>query len=149
MESKVDYLSLLRLARVVMDDFEDSCADGELNRTEVEMLSIVRMARMEGKKMISTQIAAKLNVTRSAVSQTVDRMEERGYLCRVPSDTDKKIAYIVLSDEQKKRADADLRRCYSRLRKALDGMGEEDSARFLSLLKSFRSKFEEADGTEK
>ena len=37
-------------------------------------------------------------MTRSAISQIVNRLEEEGVLIRVADDTDKKIAYIELSE---------------------------------------------------
>lgn len=49
--------------------------------------------------LISAEIARRLKVTRSAVSQIVCKLEERGIIERVPAGDDKKIAYIKLTDK--------------------------------------------------
>lgn len=68
------------------------------NNTELRMIREILAAQCENKRLISTQIAKLLGITRSAISQIVNRMEERGILQRVPDETDKKIAYIQLSE---------------------------------------------------
>lgn len=68
------------------------------NQTELRMIGEILSAKNEGDRLISTQLAKLLGVTRSAVSQIVNRLEERGIVKRVPDDVDKKIAYIELTD---------------------------------------------------
>ncbi|MBE5753636.1 MAG: MarR family transcriptional regulator, partial [Clostridiales bacterium] len=52
----------------------------------------------KGERLISTQLAKKLDVTRSAVSQIVKKLEKDGVIKRVPDEIDKKIAYIELTE---------------------------------------------------
>jgi DNA-binding MarR family transcriptional regulator len=52
-----------------------------------------------GERLISTQLASRLGITRSAVSQIVAKMEKDGALRRVPDAVDRKIAYVELTDE--------------------------------------------------
>ena len=68
------------------------------NKTELRLLSEVVGAKTTGDRVISTQLASRLGITRSAVSQIVNRLEEQGVLNRVAADDDKKIAYIEISD---------------------------------------------------
>lgn len=68
------------------------------NNTELRLIGEVVAARYEKKRLISAQLAKLLGVTRSAISQIVNRLEEEGVLIRVADDTDKKIAYIELSE---------------------------------------------------
>lgn len=89
---------------------EYSGEDERLNRTEKLLLNVVRFKTAAGEKIISTQIADYLNVTRSAVSQTVSRLEARGYICRESSDTDKKISYICLSEREEQKFERDMER---------------------------------------
>ena len=70
----------------------------ELNNTELRLISEVIFSNSEGKRLISTQLAKKLNVTRSAISQIVNSLESRRIIKRVPDDVDRKIAYIELTD---------------------------------------------------
>ena len=68
------------------------------NNSEMRLLGEVILAGYDGKRIISTQLAARLGVTRSAVSQMVNKLEARGIVRRVPDEVDRKIAYIELSD---------------------------------------------------
>ena len=64
------------------------------SNTELRLLFEILTAKYEGKRLISTQLAKRLGVTRSAISQIVNRLEEEGVVRRVADDVDRKIAYI-------------------------------------------------------
>ena len=81
------------------------------------MLREVILEAEKGKNIISSELARRLGITRSAVSQIVTKMEQRGIVNRVSSPTDRKIAYICLSEssmavfeEQCKRANETMKR---------------------------------------
>ncbi len=69
-----------------------------LSRTEFHLLREVILEAEKGKNIISSELARRLGITRSAVSQIVTKMEQRGIINRVSSPTDRKIAYICLSE---------------------------------------------------
>ena len=70
----------------------------ELNTTELRLVGEIIFANCEGERLISTQLAERLCITRSAVSQIVSNLESRGILKRVADPVDRKIAYIELTD---------------------------------------------------
>lgn len=84
------------------------------NDTELRLLAEILSARAEGRRLISTQLASILGITRSAISQIVNRLEDRGVVTRVADDVDRKIAYIEVTDkvieqyEKEIKATADL-----------------------------------------
>lgn len=69
-----------------------------LGDTELRLISEIVFSNYKGERLISTQLAKKLDVTRSAVSQIVKKLEKDGIIKRVPDETDKKIAYIELTE---------------------------------------------------
>ncbi|MBQ8884963.1 MAG: MarR family transcriptional regulator [Clostridia bacterium] len=71
----------------------------QFNNSEMRLLGEVIMANYEGKRIISTQLAKRLGITRSAVSQMVNKLEARGVVRRVADEIDRKIAYIELSEK--------------------------------------------------
>lgn len=101
--------------------------DGEMNfnDTELRLISEIVSATYEGKRLISTQLADALGITRSAVSQIVNRLEERGVVQRVADDIDKKIAYIIIAEDILDTYGEDLKNCYEFLHKAIGSFGEE------------------------
>jgi DNA-binding MarR family transcriptional regulator len=109
----------------------------DLNRTEQLLLHILRMNTLARKRIISTQLANKIHVTRSAISQTVDRLVEKGYVCRVAADDDKKIAYIELSDRERQKLQQETLERASLYERVEKEMGKENAAQFLCLLEKF------------
>ncbi len=106
------------------------------NDTELRLISEIVSAMYEGKRLISTQLADLLGITRSAVSQIVNRLESQGVLERVADDVDRKIAYVVLAEGVLERYGEDLRICFRFLNKAVGRFGEE---RFFRLCNDFEA----------
>ena len=68
--------------------------DLPFNNTEMLMMCEIVVAKQEGRRLISSRLAEMLNITRSAVSQIVNKLESRNVVRRVPDAKDRKIAYI-------------------------------------------------------
>lgn len=82
-----------------MENLEFFTESDLLNKTEFRLLQEVIVEGEQGNMLISAELARRLKVTRSAVSQIVCKLEERGIIERVPAGDDKKIAYIKLTDK--------------------------------------------------
>lgn len=67
--------------------------------TELRMINEILSAKYEGRRLISTQLATLLGITRSAVSQIVTDLENRRVVKRVADDVDRKIAYVEITDD--------------------------------------------------
>ena len=78
-----------------IDLFADAA---KLSKTEFRLIREILLEREKGAEIISSELARRLGITRSAISQIVTKLEERNIVCRVDSPTDKKIAYIRLSE---------------------------------------------------
>ncbi len=95
------------------------------NDTELRMISEIVSATYEGRRLISTRIADLLGLTRSAISQIVNRLEAQGIVQRVPDEVDKKIAYIMLADGVLETYGKDLEICFRFLHEIVGKFGEE------------------------
>ena len=100
-----------------MENIDFFAGAHKLSRTEFRLLREVILEAEKGKNIISSELARRLGITRSAVSQVVTKMEKEGIVSRVDSPTDRKIAYICLSknardvfEEQCKEANATMER---------------------------------------
>ena len=69
------------------------------NNTEIRLMNELVYAASSGERLISTQLADRLCLTRSAVSQIVGKLEKEGVVRRVADAVDRKIAYIELTEE--------------------------------------------------
>ncbi len=97
----------------------------KLSKTEFALLREVIIEGENGKRIISSELARRLGITRSAVSQLVTKMEKDGVVKRVASPTDRKIAYIELSDESRAVFEAQCAEANDIMDRVVRRMGEE------------------------
>ena len=86
---------LLKLFHLVKDlgDIDFFWGKAKLSRTEFRILWEVANEQCEGRDIISSELARRIGITRSAVSQIVAKLEKNGIVKRVGSEYDRKIAY--------------------------------------------------------
>ncbi len=94
----LQYLNQLFALLKKRDSIMVTAKSSKFNDTELRLIGEVLAAKREGKRLISTQLAVRLEVIRSAISQIVNHLEAAGIVRRVPDDVDRKIAYIEVED---------------------------------------------------
>ncbi len=107
------------------------------NSTELQLLRELAFAEMEERKLISTQLATLLGVTRSSVSQMVNKLEKQGIVYRQADDVDRKIAYIQMTDEAKSLCMAELKKWTEGLAKVAETFGKGKLDKMLALMEEF------------
>ena len=97
MEINEYLIQFIQIAKEIegLDLFADAA---HLSRTEFRMIREILMEREHGRKIIASELARRLGVTRSAVSQIVTKLEQRDIVMRVAAPDDKKIAYEELTE---------------------------------------------------
>ena len=91
---------LLRLFQTIkeMEGLNFFTGKSKLSRTEFRLLREIVLENEQGRDIISSELARRLGVTRSAISQLVSKLEKQGVVRRVAASDDKKIAYVRLSE---------------------------------------------------
>ncbi len=130
----------------VMEELENLKFFGDpakLSKTEYRLVKEVVSEHSKGKNIISSELAKRLGVTRSAVSQLVTKLEKENLVKRTAAPDDKKIAYICLSDSVLAEYDAHCTMLNALLATCADKFGKDrmqrlsvDAADFLALMKS-------------
>ncbi len=113
------------------------------NDTEIRLLYEVLMAKEQGERLISTQIAKLLGVTRSAISQVVNRLEKEGAVKRVADDVDRKIAYIEVTESTLAAYEQDKELCLDFIVRVVDKFGEDKFDTLCALFTEFMSAVEQ------
>lgn len=108
-----------------------------LNNTEMQMLREIIVAKESGKRLISSRLAKTLGITRSAVSQMVNKLELKEIVCRVPDTKDRKIAYIELSEKAMDIYNQMKERVNLFLQKIMERLGEGKIGNFLTSANEF------------
>ena len=113
------------------------------NDTELALLAEIISAAYEGKRLISTQIATRLGITRSAVSQIVNRLEKEGIVMRVPDEVDRKIAYIDFTEKAVEIYKKDWNCCKEYVGNVVNKYGAEKFYQLCSMYTEFIDLLEE------
>ncbi|MBQ9117600.1 MAG: MarR family transcriptional regulator [Clostridia bacterium] len=126
-----------------MEDVTRTDKNTPFNSTELQLLKELIFAKLENGRLISTQLAKRLGVTRSSVSQMVQKMEKQGILYRVPDEIDRKIAYIQMTPEAEELCRAELKKWTDGLVEIVKEFGEDKLENMLNLFDEFIQKGEE------
>ena len=121
-----------KMERVIM--FKEKT---QLNTTELRLVGEIILAHHEGTRLISTQLAKRLCVTRSAISQIVNNLEVRGIVKRVPDDIDRKIAYVELTDSTMEVYLSAKRSAEEKVGDIIKEFGEENMEKLFALADKF------------
>lgn len=92
------YLIKLITAAKGLEKLDLFMGKATLSTTEFRLLQEVVIEQEKGQDIISSELARRLGITRSAVSQIVTKLEKANVVKRTACDSDRKIAYIRLSD---------------------------------------------------
>ena len=107
------------------------------NNSEMRMLEEIVAADKKGERLISTELADKVGVTRSAISQMVNRLSAKGLVKRVPDDVDKKIVYIELDGKAKEMYLAQRKKMGEVVNKVINDFGVDKANQMIKLVEEF------------
>ena len=88
---------LLRIAALLSDEL-DGALEGAGGLGLSEMLVLVQLMFTDGRIRMA-DLAETLVVTRGGISKIVDRLVDQGLVRRVPSETDRRVVYAVVTDQ--------------------------------------------------
>ena len=112
------------------------------NSTEIRLMNEVIYAQAKGNRLISTKLADRLGITRSAVSQIVAKLEERGAVRRVPDAEDGRAIRVLLTERGRAFDKAHLSRISNNDQTAMRGISPEEEAVLVELLTRIRNNLE-------
>ena len=136
------YLNKLILTVKFMEGLDIMPASVNLSQTEFRLIREIVMEREAGKKIISSEIARRLNVTRSAVSQIVSKLEQRGVVERQASPTDRKIFYIVLSESSMNVFQKQCDEANKLINRVIEVFGKDKTDKLIELYEEFATVFD-------
>jgi DNA-binding MarR family transcriptional regulator len=111
-----------------------------LNLT-VPQIRVLHAIRKEGRKS-GRQLARELGVSPGAVVQVCDRLQEQGYLERVPDKDDRRVTWFQLTSSTQNLFEEMLALRRSRLLPALQRLSEADRENLIRMLNSMSAVLE-------
>lgn len=104
-----------------------------MTHSEFMIMRYIRLNSMdEGVKI--TTIAEKMEISKPAVSQMINVLEEKGYVERVTTKADRRIVYVKLSQLGNELLNATFEKCCTAATEMIEKMGEEDVRTLIRLI---------------
>lgn len=132
-----------------MENLEFFSENDVLRKTEFRLLQEVIVEGEKGNMLISAELARRLRITRSAVSQIVCKLEARGIVKRIPDEVDRKIAYVQLTDETLALFNRQLVRINKFMERVVKEYGEDRIAELIRSYDEFAAVMKRLQGEMK
>lgn len=116
-----------------------------LNTSETAVFSaIIRIvAEKPGTELFSlSELNSYLNFTRPNLSQTINKLEDKGYVERIVLKDDRRVTYIKLTEEGSTQLKDKFNELVERMQKVSDELGKEDTDKFVELLFRFADAYD-------
>ncbi len=107
---------------------------GEIPRSELKMLKMIKMNSSEAEGVKVSTLSELLDISKSAVSQMINALEDKGYVERVSTKGDRRVVYVRLTENGEERFALELQAFLQGMDKIFTKMGEDDTEELLRLL---------------
>lgn len=108
---------------------------GKMSRSELMMLRMIQMNSTETEGVTISFLSERLEISKSAVSQVINALEDKGFVERRSSKSDRRLVRVWLTESGVQCLAEELRSLLQRMADIFAKMGEEDTEEFLRLLK--------------
>ena len=106
----------------------------DIPRSEFALLKLVQTSRTKGEDVTISYISDHLEISRSAVSQMINHLEEKGYIERISTKNDRRLVYVRLTKGGEGFIAERYQKFLQSMTKIFNRMGEKDTEELLRLL---------------
>jgi len=122
----------------IMQDFHkiglNTKHTSDLSRSELAMLKMLKLHSTATEGVTNSTLSELLEISKSAVSQMINALEDKTYVERVTTKHDRRLVYIRLTASGEQRLEQQLQALLQRMAEIFDRMGREDTEDLLRLL---------------
>ncbi|AHM57995.1 transcriptional regulator, MarR family (plasmid) [Peptoclostridium acidaminophilum DSM 3953] len=125
----------------IMQKFQKSTANLkniiDMPRSEFMMLKLIKANTKDNDGVTVSMISELLEISKPAVSQMINVLEEKGLVDRITTKKDRRVVYVKLTDAGVQSLKKAMESYMTNINGIFEKMGEEDTAEFLRLLEKF------------
>lgn len=108
-----------------------------ITHTEMTILHMIELCERRGERASTTWLSARLGLTKSTVSQTLNSMEEKGWIRRGIDPDNRRQTIIDLTEAGKQKMEEVFQETRVRIGRILEIMGQESAERFVGMIENF------------
>jgi len=98
------------------------------------MLKMIKLHSAATEGVTNSTLSELLEISKSAVSQMINALEDKAYVERLTTKNDRRLVYIRLTVSGEQRLEQQLQALLQRMAEIFDRMGREDTEDLLRLL---------------
>ena len=106
----------------------------ETPRSEIMMLKMIKMNTSETQGVTISTLSELLEISKSAVSQMINALEDKKYVKRITTKNDRRLVYVRLTESGELCLAKELQSLLKGMAQIFAKMGEEDTEDLLRLL---------------
>jgi transcriptional regulator, MarR family len=107
---------------------------GGIARRETMMLKMIKMNSSENEGVTISALSELLDISKPAVSQMINAIEDKGYVERITTKNDRRLVYVRLTESGEQCLARELQAFLQGMAEIFDKMGEKDTEDLLRLL---------------
>lgn len=107
---------------------------GEMPRSEIMMLKMIKMNTSETQAVTISTLSELLGHSKSAVSQTINTLEDKDYVERITTKNDRRLVYVRLTKSGEQCLAKELQSFLTEMAQIFTKLGEKDTEDLLRLL---------------
>ncbi|CAM3476756.1 MarR family winged helix-turn-helix transcriptional regulator [Marinicrinis lubricantis] len=125
------FVVLSKAYKVIMDHSAKSIKQHRLSQTEFAVLELL----YHKGRIPLQQIGGKILVTSGSITYNIDKLEEKGYLKRVPCPNDRRVTFAEMTEEGTALLDRIFPQHAQMMQQVMKGLNEEEKKTAIELIK--------------
>lgn len=107
---------------------------GGMPHGEIMMLKRIRMNSSDAEGITISALSELMEITKPAVSQIINALEDKGYVERVTRKNDRRLVYVRLTEYGEECLNREFRLMMEKMNRVFAQMGEKDTEELLRLM---------------
>ena len=108
-----------------------------ITHSEMTILHMIEICDRRSTRASTTWLSSRLGLTKSTVSQTLNSMEQKGWIRRSIDPDNRRQTLIDLTEAGKGKMEEVLQEGKIRIARVLEAMGQENAERLVEMIESF------------
>lgn len=108
-----------------------------ITHNEMTILHMIELCERRGERASTTWLSARLGLSKPSVSQTLNSMEEKGWIRRTIDPNNRRQTAINVTDEGREKMSEVFQQVVKSVARVLERMGRENAERFVELIELF------------
>jgi len=126
----------MQTSKAIHDQIKDEIATYKLGITEFSVLEVL----YQKEKQTIQQIGNSILVSSGSMTYVIDKLEQRGLLCRIPCPDDRRVIHVELTDDGNELMNQIMPNYHDLINSMFDSLDFDETDTFVKLMKKVSNK---------